>query len=155
MTRSSVLLSLVCVLLGALANYCFFWLNGLLFASLEFSSGVNWVFLPAGVNLLLVMVLGPWAALGLTVSAAFIRHQLFPDFGLLDVAVTGVIAGFGPVLAFWLAKHFFRIDPTLKDRSAKTLIQLALLFSVLSALLHQIWFAYEGGISRLRLLPVL
>ncbi len=144
MTRSSVLLSLACVLFGAFANYSFFWLNERLFASLEFSSGVNWVFLPAGVNLLLVMVLGPWAALGLTVSAAFIKHQLFPEIDLLNVAVNGVIAGFGPVLAFWLAKHFFRIDPTLKDRSSKTLIQLALLFSVLSALLHQIWFAYVG-----------
>jgi len=107
MTRSSVLLSLACVLFGAFANYSFFWLNERLFASLEFSLGVNWVFLPAGVNLLLVMVLGPWAALGLTVSAAFIKHQLFPEIDLLNVAVNGVIAGFGPVLAFWLAKHFF------------------------------------------------
>lgn len=144
MTKSSVLFSWVSVFFAALANYSFFWLNERLFASLEFSSGVNWIFLPAGVNLLLVMVLGPWAAFGLTASAALIKHQIFPEIDLLNVAVNGVIAGFGPVLALWLAKHFFRIDPTLKDRSSKTLIQLALLFSVLSAVLHQIWFAYVG-----------
>jgi len=50
----------------------------------------------------------------------------------------------GPCWPFGWRNIFFRIDPTLKDRSSKTLIQLALLFSVLSALLHQIWFAYEG-----------
>ena len=55
---------------SALAYVLFFRLNGALFGWLEFSAGVNWVFLPSGLRLMLVLLWGPWAALGLVVMWA-------------------------------------------------------------------------------------
>ena len=44
------------VLVCAVFYYLVFYLNKLLFDTYEFSYGVNWVFIPSGVQLLIVLV---------------------------------------------------------------------------------------------------
>jgi hypothetical protein len=145
-----------CVILSTLVNYSFFWLNDGLFNNLEFTQGVNWVFLPSGVHLLLVMVLGPWASLGLAISAAIIKHQLFPEIDFLDVGINGLIAGIGPLFALWLGENLLKLDPSLKANAPTHLLKFSALFSVVSATLHQLWFAVDGqSQSLLRDAPVM
>ena len=139
-----MLLNGISLALACCANYVFYWFNDWLFSGLEFTKGVNWIFLPAGINLVLVMVLGRWASVGIAISAATIKHQLFPQLELFDWVINGVMAGFGPLMALWIGEHFFHMDSNLRSRSAATLLKLAALFSIVSSTIHQLWFAFDG-----------
>mgnify|MGYP001346210927 CR=1 FL=1 len=58
------------ILLSAFLFVGFFRLNDLLFIAFEHAEGINWIFLPAGFRVLLVLVLGWPGALGI-VGAPF------------------------------------------------------------------------------------
>ena len=53
------------VLISALVYLLFFYLNKLFFGIYEFSYGVNWIFIPSGIQLLLVLVAGVYGAIGI------------------------------------------------------------------------------------------
>ncbi len=72
-----------------------------LFAWTQFAPGINWIYLPHGLRIMLVLLLGPAGALGFTIGAAL--HTRYSAHGtnldpLLDL-VLAVIPG----LAAWLA----------------------------------------------------
>ncbi len=60
----------------ALAYFYAFKLNFVLFESLKFSEGVNWVFIPSGLRMLLVLVLLQTGSLGIAIASCFMLHQL-------------------------------------------------------------------------------
>ena len=65
------------ILLSAFLFVSFFELNDWLFDFFEYSEGINWVFLPAGFRILLVLVLGLPGALGIILGTWFIASKLF------------------------------------------------------------------------------
>jgi hypothetical protein len=70
----------------------FFHLNGWLFADLAYREGVNWVFLPAGFRVILVLILGLQGAAGIMLGTWYL------DQGSLDttpwlVLLNGVVSG--------------------------------------------------------------
>lgn len=74
----------------------FFHFNGWLFASLSYAESINWVFLPAGFRIVLVLILGLPGATGIMLGTWYL------DQGSLDsqpwlVLLTGVVSGFTPL----------------------------------------------------------
>jgi hypothetical protein len=125
--------------------YCvFFQLNNFLFGWLEFSSGVNWVFLPSGLRLLLVLLWGPWASIGISIGSAWLSFAYYPFNSEIDFLVTGLISGASPLLARFIAEHSLKWDVGLSSKSPLVLIKLALMFALISSTLHQIWFSWMG-----------
>ena len=131
-------------LFSALAYVLFFRLNGPLFGWLEFSAGVNWVFLPSGLRLMLVLLWGPWAALGLVFGSVWLSYAYYPFNNEVDLLVTGLISGGSPLLARFMAQHSLKWNVSLSDQSPITLLKLAFVFALISATLHQIWFSWMG-----------
>ena len=129
--------------MGCAAAYALFFLfNHLLFQQLEFTRGVNWVFLPSGLRLALVLVFLGWGALGIALSSIAIS---FFGYGMsaLESTVVGSISGLAPWLARRLSLDWLKMDPDIQHLTPSQLMQLALIFSVTSPVLHQLWYAWS------------
>lgn len=132
------------VLLTGIAYYLLFLLNNLLFSSLGYSDGVNWIFLPSGLRLAFVLVFVEWGALGIVLASIAISFQYYFNGDALTVIGAGVISGFAPWLARLVCMDRLRLNMNLENLSPATLFKVAALFAVMSPVLHQLWFTWRG-----------
>jgi len=133
-------LALVC----AIAYFCAFQLNAYWFDWFEFSPGVNWVYIPSGLRLLFVLVLLETGALGIAVASLFINYSVGPPDAHVFHIVTALLSGGAPYLSRHIAVHFFKLSPQLSGLTSAGFFKLSLMFAVVSAALHQIWYYWNG-----------
>jgi len=136
--------SLVIVFAVALAYGLVHLLNDLLFAHLRFSAGVDWIFLPSGLRLLAVLLLSLQGALGVALASALIATvSVFPDDPITSVGA-GVLSGLSPLLARGVATRALSVRDDLAGLAAPDLLKLTLVFGLISASLHQLWYVARG-----------
>ena len=121
----------------------FFGLNHLLFNHLEFAHGVNWVFLPSGLRLSLVLVFLEQGAMGIALASIAISYVGY-DMSAQNAVITGGISGIAPWLARRLCLDWLKMDPDIQHLHPKQLVQLSLIFSITSPVLHQLWYSWKG-----------
>ncbi|MFC5459608.1 hypothetical protein [Massilia niabensis] len=121
------------------------WINELLFIRLEQSSGVNWVFLPAGVRLLATLLFGFAGFVGLLLASLYLN---FHHFAFEDVrAASGAVAAAGgPYLAYLFAKHWFDLGPRLRNLTAQRLLLTGVLCGVVSPVSHHAFMWVQTGL---------
>ena len=130
------------VISSALAFYLLCQINEVLFSPLAHSHGVSWIFLPSGLRLLLVLMLGGLGALGVILGSLAIGIGRSPGG---DVALAAaLISGFAPWLARWVCLRTIQVRTDLNGLSGLRLLQMALVFSVFSAVLHQALYVGVG-----------
>jgi hypothetical protein len=118
--------------------------NECLFTRLEFVPGINWIYLPAGMRLLCVLLFGNAGALGLLlISWLVCFFYFFPD-DYLRSFMGGVLAAAAPWIANRLAQQAFGLRASLTNLSPVRLLACIVLYSLASPLLHHIWFALHG-----------
>jgi hypothetical protein len=132
------------VLACALFYYLIFYLNKLLFDTYEFSYGVNWVFIPSGFQLLLVLVAIFDGAIGIALASFVIGLESYYLDTVVRTLITGLISGGSPLLARKICFDFLGVDKELKQISPKAILQMSIVFALISATLHQLWFFYNG-----------
>jgi hypothetical protein len=117
-------------------------LNELLFTPLEFGAGVNWIYLPAGIRLLCTLLFAEAGAVGLLIVSWLVCFfVLFPDDPMRSFA-GGILAAVAPYGVYLIARHVYGLKASLANLSSLKLLQLALMFSLASPLLHHLWFAF-------------
>jgi hypothetical protein len=127
----------------AVAYFFAFKLNLMLFDSLEFSQGVNWIFLPSGLRMLLVLVLLHSGAVGIALASCFINYMTgSPDQHMFNI-VTAIISGFAPLIARQICVDYLQLGTSLNNLTSKSLFQLSVVFAVISGVLHQVWFFWN------------
>jgi hypothetical protein len=131
--------------LCAVAYFFAFKLNFMLFESLKFSEGVNWVFIPSGLRMLLVLVLLYSGSVGIAMASCLINYMFGIEDQHLFNIVTAIISGFAPLIARKICIDFLQLQPSLSNITSKTLFQLSIVFSLISALLHQVWFYWNDA----------
>jgi len=131
------------VLVCAMAYFYAYHLNMHWFNWSEFSHGTNWIYLPSGLRLLLVLVLPLAGAVGIAAASLVINYSLTPDADVYNI-VTALISGGAPYLSRHIAVHFLRLSPQLTGLTSAGFFKLSVLFAVTNAALHQIWFARNG-----------
>ncbi len=137
-----LLAHLLPITLSALGFYLLSEVNELLFQWTDYAQGVSWVFLPSGLRLALVLLLGGPGAIGVMVGSFFSGlHEPTP---LAINAAASVISGSAPWLAYWICKRSLRLEPSLGNLTARRLMQMALIFSVISAVLHHALYVPTG-----------
>lgn len=122
------------------------WINELAFIRLEQSSGVNWVFIPAGVRLLATLLFGFAGFIGLLLASIYLNffHFAFDD---TVRAWSGAVAGSGgPYLAYLFAKHWFDLGPRLKGLTAQRLLVTGLLCGLMSPIFHHAFMWVQTGL---------
>lgn len=129
---------------SALLYFYAFKLNFVLFDWLEFSDGVNWIFLPSGLRLLLVLVLMEMGALGISMASIALMYVMNPHVDHVFAVVTGLISGGAPLLARKLSVDLFKLSTSLEGLNSAIFFKLTVLFALTSALMHQLWFYWYG-----------
>ena len=129
-----------CVI-SALAYALLFYLNAWLTNTLVFGLGVNWIYLPAGLRLFLTLIFGLPGAIGIAIASFLISYYGdFPHDLTLCIGV-GLISGFAPYLARFFVFSNLRLESDFSNLNFSKLIACILIYSLLSAGLHQWWFA--------------
>ena len=118
-------------------------LNELLFARMEFAHGISWIYLPAGVRLLCILLFAEAGAIGILLASWLICiFYFFPNDPIRSFA-GGVLAALAPYLTYRLLVAG-RVGPSLAGLGPWRLLGCALAFSIASPLMHHIWFALQG-----------
>ena len=116
--------------------------NEALFSELEHHRGAHWVFMPAGLRMLSVLLLRAKGAIGIFLGSLIVVWHL-GESELAGYIAEPLISASAPLITYYLALRFgLSID--LKNLSAKILILLSFGFATTNALLQSIWYAAQG-----------
>jgi len=127
--------------LASAALWAGFWfLNKYALSETLVTTGINLVYVPAGIRLLLVLVFGVWGALGVFLADPVLFLSEFGHGAPLEIIVNSAISGFGPYLAVKAAGRIAGIAPDLNGLSAWHLPVLALAVSLVLPLLFTLHF---------------
>lgn len=114
--------------------------NEWVFTGLEFTRGINWIYLPAGVRLLSTLVFGASGSVGLLLVSWLVSFfYFFPDDPVRAFA-GGILSAAGPYLSFCLAQRLYGLQASLANLTPRRLLLLILGCSVASPTLHHLWF---------------
>lgn len=125
------------VLISAFLFVEFFKLNDYLFDFLEHAQGINWVFLPAGFRVLLVLVLGLPGAAGIALGSYWLNLETYGSDGLIPNAAICLASGFGPWIVKYAMEKQGHLDHQLNNISSSKLLQFVLFYAALNAVAHQ------------------
>jgi hypothetical protein len=120
------------------------WLNDWLFLRLEFTAGINWVYLPAGMRLICTLLFAEAGAVGLLLVSWFVSHVYFFPDDPQRAFMGGILATVAPYAVYRGSRHFWGLDVGLRNLTPGRLLVLAVAYSVASPLLHHLWFAWRG-----------
>lgn len=125
-------------------------LNELLFRSLEFAPGINWVYLPAGMRLLCTLLFAEAGAVGLLAVSWGVSFLVFFPGNFDRAFMGGILATLAPYLVYRAARHLYGLQASLANLTPGRLLVLSLAYSVASPLFHHLWFAWRGEPDLLR-----
>jgi hypothetical protein len=132
------------ILFCAAVYFYAFKVNLFLFDWLQFSAGVSWIFIPSGLRLLFVLILHQTGAIAIALASCLVNYTYgVPDAHLFNI-VTGLISGVSPSLARFMAVDFFELSTDLEGLTVQSLFKTSVLFALISAVLHQLWFFWSG-----------
>lgn len=128
------------VLASAALWVAFYWTNRYLLDFAELSEIASWIFLPAAVRLLVVLVWRWQGALGLFLGTLLTNDALgsLPWGQSLSVAT---ISALSPLMAVLLGQHRFAIGNSLVGLTPWQLCVFAALNALISACMHAAYFA--------------
>ena len=132
------------VTISAILYVEFFHLNDLIFSTLEHVHGVNWVFLPAGFRVLLVLIMGLPGAAGILLGNCWLDRASLNDESLWLVLITGMVSGLTPWCVKWVMEKKQLLARQLKKLTAHSLLQFVLAYAMANAVGHQlVWWALK------------
>lgn len=135
---------LLIVVTTAIAYFMLYQVNNIFFASLNYSHRVDWVFLPSGLRLMLVLVFALEGAIGIVLASTWLTYLLYFDGNYLSLFITGALSGLAPFIARQIAIDFLKLDKDLLNLNQYGLFKLSLLFAIISPLVHQTWYFWTG-----------
>jgi hypothetical protein len=122
----------------------FFRLNGLVFSQFEHIEGVNWIFLPAGFRVLLVLGMGLPGAAGILLGNCWLDKSSFSEDTVWLLLATGVASGFTPWCVKCVMEKKRLLTKQLEKLSAHSLLQFVLAYAAANAVAHQfVWWALK------------
>ena len=127
--------SLAAALLVAVTWVVTFRLNSLLFTESSHSSYINYIFLPAGVRLLSILLFEEIAVLG-----------------LLIVTCIGIslISAINPYISLKCSLYLLKVDDILSNFGTNKLMLMCMIYASLNSISHNLYFLHLNLISDLR-----
>jgi hypothetical protein len=123
----------------------FFQFNGWLFADWAYRENVNWVFLPAGFRIILVLVLGLPGSLGIALGTWYLDRELLSTGTTWLVMLNGVVSGFTPYVVMKVMGKGKSSDQLMQELTTDRLLNCTLIFSAANSVAHQlVWALHQG-----------
>lgn len=141
---SEIRINVTLVIASAALWAAFWFLNSWLFAALEYTAGIAFIYFPAGVRLVLVLVFGVWGAIGIALSTPLLFMQAFGQQSVEEVVVNSLISGFVPLLAARACQWALGIGWSLEKLRPAHLPLLSLAVSIATPLALNLMFVAYG-----------
>jgi hypothetical protein len=137
------------VLISAVLFVGFFHVNNWVFSGLEYRHGVNWVFLPAGFRVILVLVMGLPASIGIMLGTWFIDMTSSQSSHDVVTLLNGLVSGFTPWLVMKVLDQGGKFGPQLQQLNTVKLIEFTLIYAACNAVLHQLswWLRDHSSVN--------
>ncbi len=132
-------LSPAIILISAFLYALSFGLNSLFLESFTYSLGVAWIFLPAGLRLLLTLLFAQSGAVGIALASSIIAVTFYFNDLALGVAA-GITSGLAPFIARYLALKDMGLTENLATLDGSKLLNCIFIYSLISPILHQTLF---------------
>lgn len=131
-------------LTSAVLFVTFFEFNNWIFSAFQYSEGINWIFLPAGFRVILVLTMGLPGAMGLMMGSWFIDNAAMAGTTWFFPFINGVVSGLTPWLVMKYLMRLGWVAPQLGQMTAPMLLQMTIIFSAASAMSDQlVWWSLE------------
>ncbi|WP_241821455.1 hypothetical protein [Herbaspirillum sp. C7C8] len=129
----------------ALCYFLFYSINEWLFRRTQFTEGIAWIYLPAGVRLICTLLFAEAGCVGLLVGslATAATYQLFPH-DLVTAAGYCLISAAAPYLAYRLTLSGLDLGRNLVNLNTTRLMACILLYALSNPLFQLIWFVLRG-----------
>ncbi len=128
----------------ALAYWLLYHLNAWIFASFSFTTTIAWIFLPAAIRMIAVLLFSWRGVAGLFIGTL---ATCVPVFGVTNVHtyVYPTLSAFAPMLAMSLGVYLMKIKADLCGLTARQLFALALIGALFNSVAHNLYFQYSGS----------
>jgi hypothetical protein len=141
--RLSTVATILFVLGVALVWFALFELNTWLFSRIHLTGFISWIFLPAAIRMLAVMV-GGWAgALGLFLGALLTNLSLL-KYEPFNIVILAVLSTIGPLAAFNLCTRWLKLPRDLSGLQRSQLLVFAVAGSIFNTIPHNFYFYFTG-----------
>jgi hypothetical protein len=127
------------ILISALLYGLSFGINTYFLDYFSHSVGISWIFLPAGLRLLLTLMFASSGAIGIVISSILINIFFYFEDLVLGIGA-GILSGLAPLLARYLSFKSMDLRANLSALNGPKLLNCILIFSLISPLLHQALF---------------
>ena len=132
------------VIISVFAYTLLFYINSWITTELVFGLGVNWIYLPAGLRLFLTLIFGLPGAIGIAIASTLISYYGELSSDLAICIGTGLISGFAPYLARIFVFSNVKLESDLSNLNLQKLLLCIVIYALMSAGLHQYWYATVG-----------
>lgn len=144
--RISVMSSFMAIAFVALCWVLLFKLNDVFFASIGFSTHISWIFLPAAIRMLSVLVFEWVGALGLFFGA-LVTSDLFSDVDFSTALALSTMSALGPVVAIEICSRWLGLSRTLRGLGPRQICLFALVGAIFNVIPHNIYLYGSGLMS--------
>jgi len=143
MQKSSIAWLQVCM--TACVWVIVFRLNTWFFGAFEWAELViNWIFLPAAVRLLSVMLFGWRGALGIWFGTMYLTHGTVFESNLFEALGVATLSALGPLVAVSLTMRHLKIQLDLQGLTANRLVVFAVVGALCNVIPHNLFFWIIG-----------
>lgn len=132
------------IALTALTYTALYLLNAKLDAFFSVSEHVSWIYMPSGLMLFFVLLFMELGAVGIVLASLWISSHYLTSNDWFVLIGGSLISGFAPLLARKICIDKLQLDMNLSNLTAGTLLKVAAIFSVMSAVLHQLLFTWRA-----------
>jgi hypothetical protein len=136
-------------LISAVLFVGFFHVNNWVFSGLEYRDGVNWVFLPAGFRVILVLVMGLPASIGIMLGTWFIDREMITGHLATMTLLNGIVSGFTPWLVHKACENYGHMGNQLQRLTSHQLLNFTLMYAAANAIAHHVswWFFQRADVN--------
>lgn len=116
-----------------------FQINLWIFSELHITGFISWIFLPAAIRMLAVMVGGWTGALGLFLGA-LVTNAVFADIDFINSVILATLSALGPLAAVYLCTRWLSLPTDLSGLQRSQLLVFAVAGAVFNVFPHNLFF---------------
>jgi hypothetical protein len=141
---SSLLLSVSMVLTTMILFVAALVVNEVVLPASEFARGINWIYLPAGVRLISVLLFSEAGAIGLLLASWLVNYVYFFPGNFERAFMGGILATAAPYVVYRLATLQFGLAASLSNLTPRRLFLCIAACSLTNAMLQHAWLISSG-----------
>ena len=133
---------LIIIAIVSIAWVLLFNLNDFVFSTLKISTFINWVFIPAGLRLVAVLLFNRNAIAGLFIGALI--KGMDSEMNFASLIIISLISAANPYIAFKVANSLLNVKTSLLALTPNQLLLMSMVSALFNTTFHNLYFFFTG-----------